>query len=433
MKNYRKLMPVVLILLFVLGIYMMWDSNLSVETEYNNNLRLAREYAEQDIPMLARQHYLKALDIRSSVELYLEIGQYYLNSEQNGYALAWADRFTQDYPKETKAYEYAIDTAVKLRDIIGAFKYYDVVKNKQLSNEKIEEIISTIEYEYRMSRSYHEVGAFCGNFCQIKEGSVWGYADNLAQEVISPKYLYAGPFVSNKAAVVDLDGDAYYIDTNGNVLERIKIEESIQKLGLMDGTVYSIYNGEVWNVYDKEKGFLFGGFTESSVISGGIFVAQKDGKWNLYNTSGEAKMSESYDAILMDDRGVAYRNDRLMVKAGDVYKMIDINGQQIGTETYEDAKAFNDNTYVAVKKNGKWGFVDKEGAWVIEPQYDDARSFSNGLAAVCMDEKWGFVNTKKKIAIDYQYSGAKDFNSNGVVFVEIYGEWNALILFQKNY
>ncbi|MGM9833338.1 MAG: WG repeat-containing protein [Candidatus Limisoma sp.] len=30
----------------------------------------------------------------------------------------------------------------------------------------------------------------------------------------------------------------------------------------------------------------------------------------------------------------------------------------------------------------KWGYIDKTGAWVIEPKYDIAVNFSEGLAAV---------------------------------------------------
>lgn len=39
--------------------------------------------------------------------------------------------------------------------------------------------------------------------------------------------------------------------------------------------------------------------------------------------------------------------------------------------------------------NGKWGFVNNDGKTVIEPKFDEAMSFSNGLAAVRSGDKWG--------------------------------------------
>jgi len=41
---------------------------------------------------------------------------------------------------------------------------------------------------------------------------------------------------------------------------------------------------------------------------------------------------------------------------------------------------------IAFKNNNKWGFVNEEGKIVIEPQYDNAKSFSYGLAAVFSEQ-----------------------------------------------
>ena len=44
---------------------------------------------------------------------------------------------------------------------------------------------------------------------------------------------------------------------------------------------------------------------------------------------------------------------------------------------------------------GKWGYVDQKGHYVVEPQYLDARPFSEGMAAVLIGDEntgqWGYV------------------------------------------
>ena len=71
---------------------------------------------------------------------------------------------------------------------------------------------------------------------------------------------------------------------------------------------------------------------------------------------------------------------------------------------------------------------------VIEPKYDNARSFVNGYAAVLEEGKWGFINDKGNYVIKPQFEGAKDFSSSGTVYViDKYQNWKLLKLFKDNY
>jgi hypothetical protein len=51
-----------------------------------------------------------------------------------------------------------------------------------------------------------------------------------------------------------------------------------------------------------------------------------------------------------------------------------------------------------VEKNGKWGFIDREGRFVISPQFDYSRAeptitqLSEGLAGVTKNGKFGYVD-----------------------------------------
>src|SRR5262249_37536648 len=47
----------------------------------------------------------------------------------------------------------------------------------------------------------------------------------------------------------------------------------------------------------------------------------------------------------------------------------------------------------AVKVNGKWGYIDKSGKYVISPQFSRARSFHEGLAFVGWGDKYGYIDT----------------------------------------
>lgn len=48
-------------------------------------------------------------------------------------------------------------------------------------------------------------------------------------------------------------------------------------------------------------------------------------------------------------------------------------------------------------------------AWVIEPHFDDAALFSEGLAAACIGGKYGFIDHSGAWVIEPQYDGAESF------------------------
>lgn len=50
--------------------------------------------------------------------------------------------------------------------------------------------------------------------------------------------------------------------------------------------------------------------------------------------------------------------------------------------------------FSAVKKDGKWGYINTKGEQIIECKFDDTNYFNEGFAAVAKDGKLGYINTK---------------------------------------
>ena len=65
---------------------------------------------------------------------------------------------------------------------------------------------------------------------------------------------------------------------------------------------------------------------------------------------------------------------------------------------------------VIVKIDGKYGYADKSGALVIEPRFDGAMLFSEGLAAVKIDEKYGYIDKAGEWVIEPTFSYATYFS-----------------------
>jgi len=69
--------------------------------------------------------------------------------------------------------------------------------------------------------------------------------------------------------------------------------------------------------------------------------------------------------------------------------------------------------------NGKWGYINTKGEFVIKPQFDSASNFSEGLADVGifnkklnLIDKYGYINKKGEFVIKPQFSLAFGFSED---------------------
>jgi len=77
---------------------------------------------------------------------------------------------------------------------------------------------------------------------------------------------------------------------------------------------------------------------------------------------------------------------------------------------YENATSFTDENLAAVQQNGRWGYVDKTGTWIVKPQFSRAEPFKMGLAAVQQNDKWGFIDSKGNWIIQPRFEDVTSFS-----------------------
>ncbi len=71
----------------------------------------------------------------------------------------------------------------------------------------------------------------------------------------------------------------------------------------------------------------------------------------------------------------------------------------------------------AIKKDGKYGFVDARGRLRIANRYDAVGEFHEGLAPVKLIGKWGYVNVRDQVAINPNYEAIGPFvNQTAIVW-----------------
>ncbi len=101
----------------------------------------------------------------------------------------------------------------------------------------------------------------------------------------------------------------------------------------------------------------------------------------------------------------AQTNDKAMplfwVMENGKYGYIDKTGKTVIQPQFENTMGFNEGL-AATKLGGKYGFIDTKGNWIIKPQFDFTYMFSDGLAMVQIDKKSAWIDKTGKIIIQPQ-------------------------------
>lgn len=71
-----------------------------------------------------------------------------------------------------------------------------------------------------------------------------------------------------------------------------------------------------------------------------------------------------------------------------------------------------------VERNGMYGYVRQSGGEAIAPRFELATRFSDGLAAVQVDEKWGYIDSTGAAKIQPHFASASGF-SDGLAVVSL--------------
>ena len=178
------------------------------------------------------------------------------------------------------------------------------------------------------------------------------------------------------------------------------------------------------------------------------FTVTVDGKTGYIDRSGKIVIHPQWDQAFDFAGGLALVcvgqcdvTHRLGYKLSDTFKhepieqtyrygYINESGQIIINPMFENASNFSEGMaavcqgigcyyhFDKVKEQGKWGFIDQSGNMIVAPQFDATGSFHEGLASVSVGGKFGYIDKTGKFAVNPQYDSASEFN-DGVAWVGV--------------
>lgn len=399
--------------------------------EYQQLLADAEHYESQKIYVRAIESYKNALVYKpDSLEIETKIAQNYL-------ALGEIQSFINRCNDINEKYGYPVSVSVQLADyytenrqdkkaIEVLQKALAVHKDDEQLNERFDKLKYTYEDLYW---TYEELYPFRNNSAIIKKDGQYGLISSTGGTYMSCQYDWLGALSNDRDVIPVKDGGEFYlVNTSGYRVEVPREGQNVEELGVFCNGMAPAKIGGKYGYIDKQfyekSSFNWDGAT---VIQEGFGAVKQGEKWALISSSFEQISDYIYDDVKTDDYGYCSISGRAFVKTEQGYIMVDASGNRVGDGCFEDAVPFLTTEPAAVKKDGKWGFVDINGQMVIEPVYEEAKPFSNGLAPVLYGGSWGYIDQKGIMAIPADFTDAESFY-NGIAPVKKGNQWSAIEL-----
>src|SRR2546421_1354725 len=104
---------------------------------------------------------------------------------------------------------------------------------------------------------------------------------------------------------------------------------------------------------------------------------------------------------------------------------IDSTGAIVIKLQFDDARHFSEGL-AAVQTGEKWGYIDGTGRFIIAPQFDQADAFSEGLAAVTLADKLGYVDRSGRFVVPPVFTAPGFAFSDGLAAIRSGEKWGYL-------
>ncbi len=159
------------------------------------------------------------------------------------------------------------------------------------------------------------------------------------------------------------------------------------------------------------------------------FIIVGNTKKVLYNRQAKIVIDKYYSDIMIDEDSklikVSALSDNSFSMLSSKKGWYDYSGKEVIPVAYETQILFGGYMFHeglwCFEKEGKQGFMDKKGNIVIQPQFETATDFTNGLAAARKSDAtaYGYINQKGEFAIKPQFYATGDFDEAGYALVYI--------------
>lgn len=252
--------------------------------------------------------------------------------------------------------------------------------------------VINIEGKKINQKTYDKILPFNGNFYPVKKRGYWGAMNAEGKEIISCVFdsliQIEAPYVvvgfHNQYGVIDME-ENWRVIPQPDQLMVVYTDRYLQTKG--NNTYLKSFTGRVIyfteNPIDAKEDFL-----EEKISNGSMWRINYDGQI-IYR---QLPPDSPYEKLFSETEGLR------AIKKNGRYGFIDDRGRLRIANRYENVKPYSEKL-AAIQILNKWGFIDHAEKIIIQPVYESVTPFDKGTSIIKLKGKSGMIDITGKVLI----------------------------------
>lgn len=326
--------------------------------------------------------------------------------------------FTDYQGKEMVSPKYVRPTYVTQKGVAGV--YVPAEKRFKLINMKDEEITNSLpgvvtSFKYIIDEESKEVA----EYFYFAVNKKWGIMDASGKVLFNPNYDHLSKF-SGGCAVAKIGSAWFILYPDGKVYQLQQQFKGLKEFN--EGmAAFTGLDGRSGFINTKGEIIIQPIYKNVGHFSNGLaWVRDFSGKVGFIDKKGKLVIQSKYDVVTPFDPIAK----RATARIGKQTLILKEDGTEIITSVNITIKKFVGGVALA-SEAGRWGYLDKDGKWLVSPKYENAYDFSYGIGVVELGGFWGIVGADGKILLEPTYSKITEFK-NGYANVKRGDKWGII-------
>ena len=230
---------------------------------------------------------------------------------------------------------------------------------------------------------------FCGNL--FAQTVLTPHFTDESKKIVIPKDAAVFPEIREGMIVVSRYPTLLYLNTKGEYIF---------------GTDFAFTRGHDSKTAYFSGGAMMGWRTKPNGFAPSPFIVYPDGKYR--DLAADISNASSF----LDGYALVHKGQSVIMGVKQTF--IDKNGKEVFPAlTSTQRGTMGDMTIYPLREKRrlyynadlkKYGYADDKGVIAVKPQFDKGENFSEGLAAVMVNNKWGFIDPTGKMTIPATYN-----------------------------